>query len=243
MGTVQVKLKIADLASVPLSAEFIMAYEDMVEFRDVLEATKMGGVVKQVRRGIDAVLDLAESGWSSGEVESISPDYPENVDVDVLGRAVEISWGAVMGVDSYILRTSQGDITVNTTPRPTEETSMEFVGLAYGKTYRFRLSSVLDGIEGAMGPVNEAYIPYPTPTAPALTSSRGVNGEIELDWGTVEFAALYDVYRDGVLYLGDTDGTHLTIETPAVGTYDFYVIAKNPDAASDPSNVESVEVA
>ena len=240
MGSIRVGLEFGDLDSTMFKTRFEMTYADMLTVRDALQSTGLGGVVKSLRSGLDAVIEAVGVGWDSGLIDELQPDFPVGIWVDVDDNAATIGWQGVVGGDSYLVRTGTGDITVNSTSYAVPGTQREFTNLVYGRTYNFRVSTLFGEFEGPMSPVQSFRVPFPVPAAPVLVF--GQDSGIVLSWDSVPYGLYYDIYRDGEVLVEDLDGTTYTIADPEPGTHVFTVLAKNEDAESAFSNAVTVEV-
>lgn len=230
MGTVIVRVGISDLSSVRCRAEIDMSYDDMRQCRDELARINLSGLPAQVRQGLSDALSFAEQQFSSGELNSVAPDPPTVVVVTVLDRTVTVDWEAVPGVESYVVRYGVSDVDLNSPMRIIQDSVAVFNNVAYGKTYKFRIASVDGSVEGDMGAQHDVYVPYPVPSSPSVSWDI-VEGKVVLDWGSVQYATGYSIYRDGVLVDGDFVGTHVEY-TWQTGEYLVGVSSKNDSGES-----------
>ena len=140
---------------------------------------------------VRAVIDGTEGDWSDSASEvPVRPAAPTLTATPAIGQ-IELSWSAVTGADSYRLikwTDSQTAWERIGDPLTGNTTSYTHNALTAGQTYYYRVSAVIDGIEGAWSDsVND--VPG-APPAPSLTATAAI-GQIELSWTAVAGAGSY----------------------------------------------------
>lgn len=137
---------------------------------------------------VRAVIDGTEGDWSDSVSEiPVRPAAPTLTATAAVGQ-VELKWTAVPGAASYrLISWTDGQTAWQRIGDPLsgDTTSYTHTGLIAGRTYYYRVSAVIHGIEGAW---TESVSDVPTaPPAPVLTATTAV-GQVELSWTAVSGA-------------------------------------------------------
>ncbi len=135
---------------------------------------------------VRAVIDDTEGEWSDSVSEiPVRPAAPATLTATAVVGQVELDWTAVPGADSYrLISWTDGQTAWQRIGDPLSgaTTSYTHTGLIAGRTYYYRVSAVIHGIEGAW---TESVSDVPTaPPAPVLTATTAV-GQVELSWTAV----------------------------------------------------------
>ena len=134
---------------------------------------------------VRAVIDDTEGDWSDSVSEiPVRPAAPDLSATAATGQ-IELSWTAVSGAESYrLISWTDGQTAWQRIGDPLtgDTTSYSHTGLTAGRTYYYRVSAVIHGIEGAW---TESVNDVPAaPPAPALTAAAAI-GQVELSWTAV----------------------------------------------------------
>lgn len=135
---------------------------------------------------VRAVVDGTEEDWSDSVSEiPVRPAAPSTLTATAGTGQVELEWSAVPDADSYrLISWTDGQTAWQRIGDPLSgsTTSYTHTGLIARRTYYYRVSAVIHGIEGAW---TESVSDVPSaPPAPVLTATTAV-GQIDLSWSEV----------------------------------------------------------
>ncbi len=135
---------------------------------------------------VRAVVDGTEEDWSDSVSEiPVRPAAPATLTATAATGQVELEWSAVPDADSYrLISWTDGQTAWQRIgdPLSSSTTSYTHTGLIAGRTYYYRVSAVIHGIEGAW---TESVSDVPSaPPAPTLTATTAV-GQVDLSWSEV----------------------------------------------------------
>jgi titin len=134
---------------------------------------------------VRAVIDEEEGEYSDSVSEiPVRPAAPTLTAAADTGQ-IELNWTAITDAESYRLITWTDGQTAWVRigdPLSSTTTSYTHTGLVAGRTYYYRVSAVIHGIEGAW---TESVSGIPAaPPAPVLTASASI-GQVDLSWTAV----------------------------------------------------------
>jgi len=186
------------------------------------------------------------------------PGEVSNLKVEKAGsQKLKLSWKAPNdnGYDNIVAYRIYRKI--NATPTQSDfatsvpSTSLSFLdsGLTNGTNYCYRVSAVNGVGEGALSSQVVCGIPVTTPSPPILSASSG-NKKVDLSWSVSDNGGSiitgYDIYwktaddANWNILLKDYQDNSTSHFVPSINNcinYQYYVIAKNSEGSSNPSNI------
>ena len=203
--------------------------------------TDNGAVTAGTRFYYIVIADNGHGTSQSNEASAITlPAAPTGVQAVPGNGAVQVSWSAATGADSYDL--SQGPTSGGTfTSLGQTITALTYnvTGLTNGTNVCFKVQAVNASGHGASSSVVCAT-PNAVPDAPTSFSGTAGNAQVVLTWGAPAGGASvtgYRVFRNGTQIGVDQPGTGYT-DTAVVNdtSYDYYVLAYNAAGPGTHSN-------
>ena len=161
----------------------------------------------EYKYSVSAWNEAGESAKSPSEKVVVGLVAPQNLTGTVNKKTNYLTWDAVEGASGYRLyRVSEGvQTTVLSVGNKYTDSNVE-----YGKVYKYFVSAIKDGFEGAKS--REITLPVP-PDAPANLKAAREGEAVQLRWSPAQGAQTYSVLRCNSL-----DGTYEIIKEGITGT-------------------------
>lgn len=161
----------------------------------------------EYKYSVSAWNEAGESAKSPSEKVVVGLVAPQNLRGTVNKKTNYLTWDAVEGASGYRLyRVSEGvQTTVLSVGNKYTDSNVE-----YGKVYKYFVSAIKDGFEGAKS--REITLPVP-PDAPANLKAAREGEAVQLRWSPAQGAQTYSVLRCNSL-----DGTYEIIKEGITGT-------------------------
>ena len=188
------------------------------------------------------------------------PGEVSNLKVEKAGsQKLKISWSEPNdnGYDNIIgyriYRKINATPTISDFATSVPRTSLSFLdsGLINGTNYCYRVSAVNGVGEGPLSSQVACGIPMTTPSPPVISASPG-NKKVDLSWSVSDNGGSiitgYDIYwktandTNWKILFKDYQYTSTSHFVPSINNcinYQYYVIAKNSEGSSNPSNIAS----
>ncbi len=160
---------------------------------------------------------------------------PANVKASSASDGIKLTWDAVSGATSYRIYRADSSTGTKTELKTVGPTSCTDTTAAYSKTYYYFVAAYSSST-GALSPYSTAVSATRTMTLaqPVISSVTFKNETVTVAWNSVSNATSYKVYRatslDGTRTLLKTVGTTSCTDTPASGTYYYFIQAYNSTA-------------
>ena len=184
----------------------------------------------------DADIDAAAI-WVLDEVIPEAPDAPTLSANAISATAVQLSWNAVSGADTYTVYEGTTVIAENITG-----TNYTHEGLTASTTYNYTVTATneIGTSEVSNTATATTWAPAPEAAPANLQATSVTHNSVTLTWDAVDDATYYEIYKDGS-YLSYTNTTTYTATGLSAETsYSFTVKAGNNSGTSLESEALSV---
>ncbi len=201
----------------------------------------------EYKYSVSAFNEGGESEKSPEVPVRIGLEAPKNLQAEVIGNTVELTWDEVAGATGYkIYRICDGVVETS----ESETASCTDREVSPGKSYSYSVAALNEGSEGARSGEVSAIIP---PGAPTKLTANQQNGGVMLKWTAGSGAQSYIVYRSdsmngtyAEIAAGVQDVSFLDISATTDdidGKIYYYMVAAVSNGKLSPnSNKESVRV-
>lgn len=175
--------------------------------------------------------------WALEEVLPEAPDAPTVYANAISATAVQLSWDAVFGADTYTVYEGTNVIAENITG-----TNYTHEGLTASTTYNYTVTATneIGTSEASNTATATTWDPAPEAAPANLQATSVTHNSVTLTWDAVDGATYYEIYKDGS-YLSYTNTTTYTVTALSAETsYSFTVKAGNNSGISPESEALSV---